>query len=342
MNHLVFYAAVCTDVGQYRQNNEDNYFLLRSHLPEGAYYGQYVMRSVVAHEGIVAVFDGMGGESQGEDAAGIAAKMVAEYRDKLLSLEIEDLQAYCRSANEAICKRSEEIGSMTGSTMAFAAIRNGLCTTANIGDSRIYLLHQGNFQQLSKDHTVTAGLVQMGMLTPEQAKKDQRRHQLTQHLGIMDDIEPAPHVRLHFPLYADDRLLLCSDGVTDALSDEELQKLLEQDQNSCERIAKGIVDSAKNAGSMDNLTALVVKVGYQIPKTENISQEMRLAGLETTVNGIPPWANKEQGTVGAGKGERNTSLQDSVPYDGWLCTLIRIMSGLLSFSLGILLALLLF
>ena len=107
MANLSFYAAVCSDVGRVRKNNEDNFSLLGSVLPEEACYGRYLSRSDVVQEGVVAVFDGMGGINNGEVASMQAAQLVAMYRDSLLSLSPASMEDYAAAANAAIVSEAQ-------------------------------------------------------------------------------------------------------------------------------------------------------------------------------------------------------------------------------------------
>ena len=257
MSDLVFYAAVCSDVGNGRGNNEDHFSLLGQTLPPEDEHGRCEKRSAVVGRGVLAVFDGMGGQASGEVASRAAAELVGDYAEDLLSLDPQAVSDFTRAANEAVCRQAPG----GGATMALCAIEQGECLVANLGDSRVYLLRGRKLYRLSEDHTTTAQLVKMQLLTEEEAASDKRRHQLTQHLGVpAEEMQVQAHIPQGFTLELNDRLLLCSDGVTDALSDADLETLLAQ-ETSCGKMAGGIVDSAMLAGSPDNATALVVKVG---------------------------------------------------------------------------------
>ena len=267
MSELAFYASVCSDVGRSRGNNEDNFSLMGLTLPYESETGRFARRTDVAYEGVVAVFDGMGGQDRGEVASRAAAELTEVWSADLCTLDPAALTDFSRAANAKICAGMDE-GSNMGSTLALAAIRDGLCTVANIGDSRVYLWRQGRLRRLSRDHTAAAQLIDMGVLDEDSARTDSRRHQLTQHLGIPEEeMVLQPEIVPPFTLEAGDRLLLCSDGVTDGLSDRDLATLLAQD-TSCDKMAGGIVDSAMLAGSRDNITAVVVKIGRKRQRQE--------------------------------------------------------------------------
>ena len=336
LNELVFYAAVCSDVGSLRKNNEDNFNLFGSSLHNNDYYGRYSPeRSIVVDKGVVAVFDGMGGELYGEIASMIASKYIDIYRDALVSLSGDAFLEYFRAANDAICKKISEGKARMGSTAALVAINNGYCTIGNIGDSRIYLLSSGKLTQLSEDHTMAAQMVRANLMRAEDAKMNRRRHYLTQHLGMFsDETVIQPHLREKIALHPGDRLLLCSDGVTDALSDSDLLTLLSQ-ETSCEKMVGGIVDSAINGGASDNVTALVIKVGYRSNTDGRPDSPYNYSDMETTITITPPNRGMHRTRIIAPVKQRMDfkSRSDLFFYVVWsLC-------GLLSFFLGGIIAL---
>ena len=298
---LAFYAAVCSDAGYIRKSNGDNFSLLGQILPEREDGGRYLKRSAVAQEGVIAVFGGMGEPRDGAPAAREAAQVLQRFQDRLLTLSKDGLTQYVRAANQALCESAEAAGRRMDTTVAAAAIRDGLCMAGNVGDSRIYYLSEGEFIRLSQDHTVISQLLKAGTVTEEAAKTDRRRHQLTQYLGIPENAaQLRPHVTESFQLYPGDRLLLCSDGVTDVLPDETLRGLLSQG-TSCEKIAEEIVDAALMAGNDDNVTALVVKVGKLRPKAKGGSHSSELSASA----GFAGFAGSAGSAVSVGSADRS-------------------------------------
>ena len=131
---------------------------------------------------------------------------------------------------------------------------------ANIGDSRIYRLRKGKLKQLSQDHSVVQRMVRIGMLTEAEARKHPQRHQITQYLGIrQEEMMIEPQIEENVRIENGDRYLLCSDGLTDMLSDEEIEKTM----NAC-RIVKDTVEKLWNAaiknGGADNITVILLEV----------------------------------------------------------------------------------
>ena len=146
-----------------------------------------------------------------------------------------------------------------GSTLAALYIDEGKILCCNIGDSRCYRLRGGRLEPLSTDHNKAGRMVEMGVLTPEQAARHPSRHELTQHLGIFEEemiIQPA----FHGPeaLQQGDIFLLCSDGLTDMVSEADITTCLSGD-SSPEEKAEKLISMALAGGGKDNVTVLVVQ-----------------------------------------------------------------------------------
>lgn len=171
----------------------------------------------------------------------------------------EGVEQYVAEANQKICGIMREENLRMGSTMVLLSIRGEKCRVYNIGDSRAYLFRKGRAYRLTSDHTVAASLIACGVLTEEQAAMDIRRHQLTQNIGIFAEemiIQPTAGPEIN--LKNGDALLLCSDGVTDALPDSCLAEIFSRNLPA-EVLAKTAAVTAMNRGSSDNVTALVVR-----------------------------------------------------------------------------------
>lgn len=166
------------------------------------------------------VCDGMGGADYGEIAALIAVETMSEYWENASS----DICGCAQDANLKICSAIESNESKRmGATFAAALVEDNIAHIYNVGDSRVYLIHNNSITQLSEDHTYAQMLVNQGIITQEQAKMHNGRNVLTQHLGIFPD-EMLIEAFCAEPIKLDlsDTLLLCSDGLTDMLSDEEI------------------------------------------------------------------------------------------------------------------------
>ncbi|TAD76543.1 MAG: serine/threonine-protein phosphatase [Oscillatoriales cyanobacterium] len=232
-----------TDRGMLRSVNQDNLFV----DPDGRLF-------------IVA--DGMGGHAGGQEASRIATEVLSEVilnhwdsdqpSDELLKIAIH-------KANEAILddqERHPERAEM-GTTIVLVLYRSGEWWRAHVGDSRLYQSRDGQLQQLTRDHTWVARAVEAGDLSLEQARTHPWRHVLMQCLGRRD-LELVEIYRLN--LQSGDRLLLCSDGLTEELSDGELIHHLSQlrSATNLSEISDQLVQSAKDRGGRDNITVVLV------------------------------------------------------------------------------------
>ena len=133
--------------------------------------------------------------------------------------------------------------------------RNKRCFVANLGDSRAYLFRKGRLSQLTRDHSVVFDLMMEGIIGPEEAKSHEARGQITSYIGM--EGEPHPFVS-SFLLKKNDRLLLCTDGLTDLLDDQDIAAILEGEPDS-QAICKKLVNAANAAGGYDNITVVTVK-----------------------------------------------------------------------------------
>lgn len=212
MKYEIYYSC-CSHVGKRRNTNQDNCFCDGKYMNDLREHMTFSMRGCPKHIPplVFAVFDGMGGEECGEIASLIAAKCATEL--KTGSKPIEDLQRYCETANEEICRyaNNNKIGSMgtTAVILVFAKNEINLC---NIGDSKAFRFDGEKLEQISVDHYAVASY--------------ERKPPLSQNLGI-----PTTEMLIE-PYYArgsyhdNDVYLLCSDGLTDMVSEEEIRKIL--------------------------------------------------------------------------------------------------------------------
>ncbi len=244
-----------TETGPYRAHNEDRCL---TQLP------------------IFVVADGMGGHAGGEEASTIAVTVFAELAGEAVS-QPQVLQAFTR-ANEAImqaARASQEYAHMGTTLAGLALVRDGgneLWFAFNAGDSRIYRLAGGVLELLSKDHSAVQVLIDSGAISEEERRLHPSGHIVTRVLG--SDPAPAPDCWLLWPV-AGERFLLCSDGVSGELKDEQIREcLLTADTPGA--AADQLIKAALNAGSQDNATAVVIDVlgdvavgADTVPRLEN-------------------------------------------------------------------------
>jgi PPM family protein phosphatase len=230
-------SAGSTDPGQVRPQNQDTY---------------------LARADLVLVADGMGGYAGGEVAAEIAAEVVGEQFGGQRTAEA--LTDAVLDANRQIFERGTEPGleGMGTTLVALAVVGGGDAARlllANVGDSRAYLLRHGELRQLTEDQSVAAELVRMGRIDEDEAREHPGRHVLTRALGVDRDVAPD---LIELVPEEGDRLLLCSDGLSNELDLEEIRALLEVGEPS--DAARALVAAANAHGGLDNITAVVADV----------------------------------------------------------------------------------
>jgi PPM family protein phosphatase len=230
-----------TDPGLVRAVNQDHFYVDE---PEGRFF-------------IVA--DGMGGHAGGQEASQIATKQIQTHLHDFWDTEVASddlLKEALHRANQAILEDqidNPERGDM-GTTVVVLMFRNGQPWCAHIGDSRLYLLRKSNLQQVTADHTWVGMALQAGEISLDEAKTHPWRHVLSQCLGRKDiyqmDIQALE-------ILAGDRLLLCSDGLTEEVGDDTIGSFLFSSL-SCEDIATELIEEAKRGGGSDNITVVVI------------------------------------------------------------------------------------
>lgn len=231
-----------TDVGLLRSVNQDAYYI----DPDGRFF-------------IVA--DGMGGHAGGQEASRIATNTIQTYlEDHWYSVESSQdlLEGAFVAANRAILqdqRRHPERADM-GTTAVVFILRDESPWCAHVGDSRLYRLRGAKLEQITEDHTLVARLMRHGEITPDQARVHPLRHVLAQCLGREDLYEIDIQ---QFPVKPGDRLLLCSDGLTEELSDQLIASHLKSIR-ACEKAATALINAAKDRGGRDNITVVIVAI----------------------------------------------------------------------------------
>lgn len=256
-------GAALTHVGRVRSNNEDNYCLFGKYRENTDVNLKYDIGTIILGQTAVGVFDGMGGEEAGEAASLMAA--TAFLPCKLDEVE-EEAKRQVQSVNEEICRKMKKDGIRMGATAAVLYLDEGHAVSCNVGDSRCYLMRKKVLRQLSVDHSEARKMMELGILTPEEARRSMSRHRLTQHLGIFpDEFMIEPYFSPVIDLRPGDVFLLCSDGLTDMLSDEEIGTILDEWEHA-ENMADVLVSVALRHGGKDNVTALVLVVREDGPR----------------------------------------------------------------------------
>jgi PPM family protein phosphatase len=234
---LVFAAA--TDVGRMRKNNEDSY---------------------LSTQPVAAVADGMGGHSAGEVASAIAIEELAALGSRgpweNETAATDDLKQAILRANRRIREMAAGDRKLNGmGTTLVALLEDGdMVHVANVGDSRGYLLRQGELSQVTVDHSLVQELVDDGRLSPEDAERHPQRSVITRALGIDSEVE---FDLFTYKLQVGDRLLLCSDGLSDVVEPAQIRNVLLRVRNS-HQAARKLVTVANEQGGPDNITVIVV------------------------------------------------------------------------------------
>jgi protein phosphatase len=231
--------AAATDTGLVRESNQDAIFV---------------------DDSLAIVADGMGGHAAGEVASALAVHVI--YDAYLDDPTVEGLHGAVEEANRAVLREARENPDHFG--MGTTVIALGLTrdqagvvspTLFHVGDSRAYQLRDGALRQLSEDHSVAEEWVRMGRLTPEEALTHPRRHQLTRGVGVEDNIDIDV---MSVNAVPGDRILLCSDGLSNELSNEELAHFASSPIALDDAVAK-LIDAARQAGGRDNISVVLLE-----------------------------------------------------------------------------------
>lgn len=283
-------AGVASDRGLVRQNNEDSYLVRR---------------------GLYAVCDGMGGARAGEVASEMACRGL---------LALDTAQATADELREAIIKVDRAIVDRSlgeegllgmGTTLTAALAGEGSLTLAHVGDSRAYLLREGDLIQLTDDHSWVGEMVRRGELTPAQAAVHPHRSVITRVLGTGGELEPD---MIEVAVEAGDRVMICSDGLTGMVSDQELAGILQQDADP-QTVAELLVQAALSGGGEDNVTVVVVDVMPSSPAPGSpLGGGETDEGGETAGGGETPGEGDEAGDEAGDEGE--TPGDGATPQDG--------------------------
>jgi serine/threonine protein phosphatase PrpC len=258
-------VAAKSDVGRVRPNNEDA-FLVADLTRSARVTAGAVGRIDLGGKGLLLVVsDGMGGEQAGE----VASALVVETFARTLATEprylppAAQLKHAAAKAHLDVAAASRQRGREgMGATLTAAHIIGSSAYIAEVGDSRAYLLRSGVILQLTRDQSVAQLLTDTGALKPEEAKTSPLKNVLTQAMGH----ESAVQVALgKLDLRDRDCLLLCSDGLTSALTDDQIRRAVLESTTldvACERL----ISSANAAGGRDNITVIVAGVGGDLPR----------------------------------------------------------------------------
>jgi serine/threonine protein phosphatase PrpC len=256
--------ATCTDPGMVRSHNED---------------------SIAADpaNGLVVLADGMGGYNAGEVASGMATTvLVTEIRQLLAKAQPYDVdqktneEIAARLVREQVLKANSSIYQAAqsqpqyagmGTTLVVCLFYDNRMLAAHLGDSRLYMLRDGKFSQVTRDHSLLQEQIDSGIITPEQAKKAAHKNLVTKALGIDPVVEPEIH---EYKTRTGDIYLLCSDGLCDMVEDEDIGMTLQALGGNLKLAAQQLVQMANDNGGRDNVSVILVRVLREYPGTRGV------------------------------------------------------------------------
>ena len=236
-----------TDVGKLREENQDDY------------------RASIVADGCAwaVVCDGMGGANGGAAASSLAVTLVEE-RCRTLALAESTPQQLLEAAAEIAVAANSRVYAQAcqqpalrgmGTTMVLALVANGLCTLASVGDSRVYLYREGVFRQLTKDHSIVQEMVERGMISQQEADVHPQKNVITRAVGIQPQVAADC---MQVALHKEDMLLLCTDGLTNALTAEQIEDVLRL--SSFYDSAARLIDGVLQGEAQDNATVVLLSM----------------------------------------------------------------------------------
>jgi serine/threonine protein phosphatase PrpC len=239
-----------SEIGHARENNEDKF----------DFYEPDEEPLLAARGSVYLVCDGMGGHNAGQIASELAAKQFLHAYYHLGGTAQEAARHAILQAHHYIAEMASKVPSRygMGTTLTALILKQDEGILAHVGDSRCYRLREGVFEQLSRDHTLVARLVEQGIIPPEQARYHPQRNVIRQAVGVADPSEPLEPDIETFALQAGDLYLLCSDGLTDMVDDAEIEAILRDEPPT--RAAWRLVDRALANGGRDNITVALVQI----------------------------------------------------------------------------------
>jgi serine/threonine protein phosphatase PrpC len=248
-----------TDVGRQRTANED---------------------SLVVQPPLFAVADGMGGAKAGEVASAVAVEAVESARDSDEPAEAQ-LASIVRDANRRIYDLAvaDESRRGMGTTLTLLKVHGDEVSLAHVGDSRAYRMRDGDLTQLTRDHSLVAELERSGQITAEAAEHHPQRSIITRALGPEPDVEVDTYTLAGRD---GDLFLICSDGLTSMISDDEVGSIL-RSSRSLDEAADALVRAANQSGGKDNITVILFRLGEGEPAAQPRTLERPPADEDTIV-----------------------------------------------------------
>jgi PPM family protein phosphatase len=260
----VLEIASCTDPGMVRSHNEDSI-------------------AADAANGLVVLADGMGGYNAGEVASGMATTVIITEMQQILSGTMPyqtdprtNQEIGARLVRDQVVKANSSIYQAAqsqpqyagmGTTLVVCLFYDNRVLVAHLGDSRVYLLREGSFRQITRDHSLLQEQIDAGLITAEQAKNAQHKNLVTKALGIDPTVEPEIH---EYAARPGDLYLLCSDGLCDMVDDEDIDMTLQALGGNLKLAAQQLVQMANDNGGRDNVSVILVRVLREYPGARGV------------------------------------------------------------------------
>ena len=260
----VIEIATATHSGMVRSHNEDSI-------------------AADAAVGLAVLADGMGGYNAGEVASGIAVAMIsAEIKKNLTAItgELDVATAeklvgeHAVRANNAIFQASQSQPQYAGmgTTLVVALWHDDHMIVGHIGDSRLYRMRGSKLEQVTRDHSLLQEQIDSGLITKEQARHSQNKNLVTRAVGIDPEVEAEVH---SYPVQAGDIYLLCSDGLNDMVTDEDMELTLSSLQANLPLAAEQLVQQANDNGGRDNVSVILVRVLKSFPARSGLVDRLK-------------------------------------------------------------------
>jgi serine/threonine protein phosphatase PrpC len=249
-------AVAATDIGLVRERNEDSYLV---------------------DEPLFAVADGMGGHRGGDVASRLAIETLASASSNEGDVALSER---VRQANRAVFERSRSDRAVAGmgTTLTAALIDGDRARLAHIGDSRAYLFREGELRMLTEDHTLVQQMVREGEISETEAGRHPQRSVVTRALGIDPSVVVDESI---VDLHPGDRVLICSDGLTNMIEDDAVRAILEAEPDT-ERAAAALVRAANDAGGVDNTTVVLIDVAEGEPEARGVRRDTAVGPTTAT------------------------------------------------------------
>lgn len=232
-----------TDIGKLRSMNQD--FVYASQQPVGNLHNLFI------------VADGMGGHNAGDYASRCAVETMVDYIGNAKEKKpIRLLSAAVQAANREVYKRSMEDRSLAGmgTTLVACTVMGDSLYVVNVGDSRLYIV-EDEIDQITKDHSLVEEMVRNGQLEKEDARNHPDKNVITRAIGMRDRVQTD---LFDVGLHEKDRCLLCSDGLTNMVEDEQILRII-REAGSLEEAARELKDTANRNGGSDNISVILIE-----------------------------------------------------------------------------------